>query len=516
MVNIRICSVLVLIMNTTPSLAEPLDAASLGREPGQYSVGFQLLETVDSTRAVTAVPLPRKAYPRPIRTYLWYPANPPDGAQAVRFGRYAELADGDIWPTEIIGELREKLKYSRRVLARSLGSERFDALLRQPFEAVESAQALEGPFPLIVIGQGLYYESPVAFAALAEFLAGQGFVVATCPLAGTNSPIVTVDVRGLETQIRDLEFVIAQARQLPYVSGEKLGLFGFDMGGMAGLVLTMRNADVDAFVSVSTGILYPHSSGIPIASPDYDPMALRVPWLHSVPSSWIRQTEQPDNQSLYDLAHNSDRYLLITEGMGHVDYTGYALIKDRPAMAGYWEAAKPGDIDRYASVVRYISNFYKAYLKDDPDSLAYLSKEPAESKPEIKLHLEHRSAASASITYEEFVQAVIAGHAEDAVEKVRALQKTAPDHVLLNEAYLQRIVLSLSGTWGLNEEVLPVLRLRVALFPNSAEALYLLAEGHIKLEDYPAAIDGYNRLLEQDLGEFERAAISRLEWLLSQ
>ena len=195
----------------------------------------------------------------------------------MRFGRYAELADDDIWPAEITGGLHDKLAFSRRPLARSLGKERFEALLRQPVSAIENASPSERQFPLIVIGQGVYYESPVVFAALAEYLAGRGFVVATSPLVGTNSPIVTVDVTGLETQVRDLELAIAHARLLPYVSPDKLGVFGFDMGGMAGLILTMRNSDVDAFVSMSSGVLYPHPSGIPTASPDYDPAALRSP-----------------------------------------------------------------------------------------------------------------------------------------------------------------------------------------------------------------------------------------------
>jgi hypothetical protein len=162
-----------------------------GLEPSEYSVGFQLLEEQDYSRAVTGGPLPSAAHPRPMRTYLWYPARSSDDTQAMRFGRYAALADEDIWPVEIAGDLRKKLKYSRRALARSLGPEGFDALLQQPVLAIENAEALEGPFPLIVIGQGLYYESPVAFAALGEYLAGRGFVVATCPLRTSRLKFVT-------------------------------------------------------------------------------------------------------------------------------------------------------------------------------------------------------------------------------------------------------------------------------------------------------------------------------------
>jgi hypothetical protein len=516
MVKVIFCSVLLLITGNAPLLAQPGGDTMIGLEPGQFSVGFQLLETDDYSRVVTAGSSPSTTHPRPMRTYLWYPASHSDGAQTMRFGRYAELADGDIWPAKIAGTLSETLKYSRKALARSLGLERFEALLKQPVTAVEKAEPLDGPFPLIVIGQGLYYESPVAFAVLGEFLASQGFVVVTCPLVGTNSPIVMLDVVGLETQVRDLEFAVAQARQLPFVSGTKLGVFGFDMGAMAGLILTMRNADVDAFASVSSGILYPHPSGIPIASPDYDPLAFRVPWLHSVPASWIKESGLSDDKSLFDLARYSERYLLLTQDMGHVDYTGYALVEDRPALAGYWEAAKPGDPDRFVEIARIIANFYAAYLKDDPESLASLLRAPTEAVSGATMTLEHRSATTATITYEEFVQAVINGRAEDAIEEVRALQQTHPDHILLNETYLQRLAISLSATWGLDEEILPVLKFRAELYPSSAEALNLLAEGYVKLGDHPSAIDAYTRLLELDLGDFEHLIQSRLEWLLTQ
>ena len=48
-----------------------------------------------------------------------------------------------------------------------------------------------------------------ADADLAEYLASHGFVVATSPLVGTHSPLVSLDVLDLETQARDMEFVIA-------------------------------------------------------------------------------------------------------------------------------------------------------------------------------------------------------------------------------------------------------------------------------------------------------------------
>ncbi len=482
-------------------------------ELGKYSVGFTLLEANDYSRAVTGGVSPSAAHSRPIRTYLWYPATGYEDSQPMRFGRYAELADDDIWPVEIVGNLHEELKYSRRALARSLGPERFDALLQRPMLAIENADALEGPFPLIVIGQGLYFESPVAFAALAEYLAGRGFVVATCPLVGTNSPLVRIDVQDLETQVRDLEFAIAQARQLSFVSQNKLGVFGFDMGGMAGVILAMRNADVDAFVSVSSGILYQHPSGIPVASPDYDPLALRVPWLHSVPATRMTRPQDAEAKSLFETALYSKRYLLLTEGMGHADYTSYALVEDRPEMGGY-TAAGPATIEGYEAVSKYVFNFFAAVLLQNSKSLAFLSQDPKDSIPGSTMTLEHRSATPSSITNEEFVQAVIAGQAEQAIAEIRALQETESDHILLQETYLQRLAWSLVGTWGLAEQAMPVIKFTAELYPASVNTQWMLAEGHKDVGDYAAAIEAYNRLLEQNPdNDYIK---SQLEWLRSQ
>ncbi len=484
-----------------------------GLEPGEYSVGFQLIEEQDYSRTVTGGTTPSTTHPRPVRTYVWYPARGSNEAQRMRFGRYAALADEDIWPAEIAGNLREELKYSRRALARSLGPESFEALLQQPVFAIENAVALEGPFPLIIIGQGLYFESPVAFAALSEYLAGRGFVVATCPLVGTNSPIVNVDAQGLETEVRDLEFVIAQARRLSFVSPDKLGVFGFDQGKHTGVILAMRNADVDAFVSTGGSILYPPASGSPRASPDYDPLALRVPWLHSMAATRVTQPPDSQDESLFETAVHSERYLLLTEGMGHADYTSYALIEGRNEMQGY-PAATPEALEAHKAVSHYVANFFAAHLKQDAESLACLSQDPEESIPGSTLTLEHRPATPASITYEEFVQAVIAGQADQAIDEVRALRETEPDHVFLKETYLGRLVSSLGGTWGLAEEVMPVIEFWVELYPSSDRAQVVLAQGHIDVGDYPAAIEVYSRLLERFPGN--SFLTSRLEWLRQQ
>jgi len=112
-----------------------------------HAVGFRLLETQDHSRIVTGGSESGDTHPRPIRTYLWYPASTSENAEPMNFGRYAELADDDIWPIEILGGLHDKLGYSQRPLARSLGPELFEELKRKPVAAFEEATPRDGPFP---------------------------------------------------------------------------------------------------------------------------------------------------------------------------------------------------------------------------------------------------------------------------------------------------------------------------------------------------------------------------------
>jgi dienelactone hydrolase len=487
-------------------------ADTFGLDAGEHSVGFRLSEDQDASRAVTGG-VPGATHPRPIRLYLWYPATAERRAQPLRFGRYAALADDDIWPEEIAGDLRAKLKFANGPLARGLSPASFDALLARPTHAVENATAADGRFPLLVIGLGLYYESPVAFAALAEYLAGRGFVVATAPLVGTHTAIVRLDVPDLETQIRDLELVVARARQFAFVDPERLGVMGFDMGGMAGVVLAMRNRDVDAFVSLDSGIQYPQDSGLPRSSPHYDALALRVPWLHAA-----NQADGPPrgdgSTSLFDEAVHSDRYWLRVGALDHADFTSFALVESRGEVPGYWAAVTPARAAAHRVVADYVRHFFAAYLNADAVSTTLLDQALREALPDASMTLEHRPATRAPIGYDELVQKLVGGRTDEAMAALRSLAASAPDDALLTETSLGRLCISLLFSWNLPEQALPLAELSLELYPSSGGAKGLLAETHVALADYPAAIAAYEELLEQFPGEAYFA--TRLEWLRGQ
>jgi pimeloyl-ACP methyl ester carboxylesterase len=415
----------------------------------------------------------------------------------MRFGRYATLADDDIAPADAKGRMRDALQFSHGALARSLDPSIYNALRHRPVLATENAKPAPGKFPLIVIGLGLYYESPITFAAMGEYLAGRGFVVVTTPLVGTNAPLVRIDAEDLETQIRDLEFAVARVRQLPFVDKARLGVLGFDMGGMAGVTLAMRHPDVGAFASLDSGIVYPHDSGLPQASPGYDPLVLSVPWLHAAPLRPCERPQDPNVKSLFDTALHSNRYLLVTEGMSHDAFTSYALIAGRRAMPAYWEEPAPDTAHRYSIVAEYVAKFFAAFLRQDSASVAWLARDPKDLFPDARMTLEHRAAAPPAPGYDNLVRMMLRGDGDAAVEKLRSTDAAGANRIGLDQAHLEWLAFSLVYTWGLAKESVPLLLYTAERYPASVQARAILVDCYVTLENYAAAIEILTKLIEQ-------------------
>jgi dienelactone hydrolase len=484
-----------------------------GLEGGPFEVGFRLVDEIDLARSVRADSTAGATVPRPLRIYLWYPAASATGQAApMTFSRYAALANTDVWPASILGPARERTAFSRRPLARSLSPEDLAGLLALPVAAREGAAAAPGQFPVVVVGQGLYYESPVGQAMLCELLASHGFVVVTTPLVGTDSPLVQLNVIDLETQVRDMEAALARARQEPFASPDALAALGHDMGAMAALVLAMRNPAVDGLVTLDAAVLYGHPSGIPIDSPDYDPARLRVPWLHATQRRFGTRPEDHEGPDLFAEALAADRYLLLTEGLDHSDFTSFALIPNRRSMVAYWPTPAPDAPERYRALCRYIVGFLKASLKADPEARALLTRDPEEVAPGFGFTLEHRAAASSQPTYSDFLNTLLTGDLERARSIASTLAKAEPDGRLLDEAVLKRLGYHLMTSWQLDDEGILVLTLNTELHPESVDARNSLGKGFLLEDNLDAAAPVFRKVLEMDPENAEATLyLSRIE-----
>lgn len=174
----------------------------------------------------------------------------------MRLKDYVDMAVADFFPRKRIQQNQDDSAFWPVQLKKGISKQLSAKILKENTLSSKDAPAAKGPFPLIVLGQGLYYESPLSHFILCEFLASHGYVIATCPLVGSQYRLVNIHARDLETLVRDLEFVLGHAKQRPFADAGKIGVIGYDMGGMTGLLMAMRNPQIKVFLSMDSAVSF--------------------------------------------------------------------------------------------------------------------------------------------------------------------------------------------------------------------------------------------------------------------
>ena len=191
-------------------------------------------------------------------------------------------------------------------------------------------------------------------------------------------------------------------------------------------------------------------------------------------------------------AVHSNRYLLVVDGMGHVDFTTYALITNRRAMTNYWGNPAPDAPARYGVVAEYLDRFFSAFLRRDADGVLFLSGDPTQRFPEHKVTLDHHAATPPSIGFDELVQAIVGGEAERATAELRAAA-AAGLNPSVDEIHLQRLAISVLYTWGLAKEGLPLVQYLAEQCPSSNTAQGMLRRATSWSRTTSAAIEVLNK-----------------------
>ena len=182
-------------------------------------------------------------------------------------------------------------------------------------------------------GAGSSFEDNSVFC---EYLASHGFVVLGSAFQrGDGTSLGTGPVEG---SARDLEFLIAQARKLPGVDWEHIGLVGHSLGAQSALYYrSQANSPVDAVVSLDTTQDY---RGLSDTSWEY----FTTPVLKNAENFTCPLLMVADSHAFFELAdalHASRRYYLTLRGMGHNDYISQGTDRPGDAAEGQRREANP-------------------------------------------------------------------------------------------------------------------------------------------------------------------------------
>ena len=472
--------------------------------PGPYQVGFRLINTLDHSRTYwpktdfdgrpTTTPSSR-----PVQIWMWYPARAASNVGYMPYRDYIYLAAG---ATD-----KEKEEAKRKFMAAPLAAGAYrsgiDALMRTRTAVLAGARPAAGSFPLVVLGQGIGFESPITHTIICEYLASHGYIVATCPLLGFSSLPAGNDLVSLETEVRDMEYVIGYMQSVGGVDNRRLAVAGFDLGGMAALLLQMRNTNVGALSTYGSGIDAQHNTAVLRQSSFFDPSRLTVPLLHmTVPKARLEGFGVQRDNALFEMTSHPDMYRLEFSSLDHSSFTSLGMIstKDVPNLVAE-EGGTAASAERrlgYESACRYMLNFFDAYIKGVTRALGYLRAEPSSNGvPKEQLTIEARPAAHQRPTEQQFVRMILDDGIGKAVEAYRRLKQTEPDYIPFKESTLYNLAYRMRLDGNL-VDLIETLRLNVEAHPASSKGYEVLGRAYMLHGDKELAIRSYRRAIEID------------------
>ncbi len=360
----------------------------------EYLVGFQNKIIYDQTRPAIFNSLLNDAQEknnsqRAMSMAIWYPASKTKAKSQIFFKDYITnilpyrsdkdeednfIAGFDVWLQDAtyFGAKADELK---RLVKR---------LATFPTMAHWNATPADGQFPIIV------FPSQIPnISIMAEFLASHGFVVIASTLQGTAEAQFDVSAKGLQTAARDILFLIAEAKNLPFADKDSVGVMGLGIIASGALLASMQQPSIQAYISLEGGITTQFEDDLLKDSPFFDIVEMNIPMMiiHA-PHTAVKP--EMINQYKY-----SDRQFLFFPKMKEFYFYNFGLFeKYQTDILG----KAPGDTyNGFKWASYYVKNFFSTWLKNDdfsktllednleqnniPDNLIELSFKPGLTTP---------------------------------------------------------------------------------------------------------------------------------------
>ena len=478
---------------------------------GEYDVGFKHYTMIDSTRTYQIHNEYNNQFiSRPIPISIWYPAkNENSNSRQLTVLDYLEvLKEEEEWinlPNEFL------LDWFRYLW----NTPQNNAHLSERVTAFSDAIFLEGKFPVIVYAAS-YQASSIENFALFEYLASNGFVVISSPSRGTDTRwLEGATTKEMETQSRDVEFLLKEIHKYKYIDFDRIALMGFSFSGQSNAITVMKNKNISALVSLDGAERYNYP--VLEKSPYFDLDRLNIPYIHFAQKDIPEEVLTSEKMSaelnykfqLYDSLKYSNVYSYKFHDLTHSYFSSFGVL-----FANRDKRQDKSDAEIMASyklLSEHTLQFLNATLKNEENAKEFIENSPDKNGiSETLISKKMKKSLETEFDYKDFND--LALH-QDYQDLIPLYEKTVAKHsnLQLNEGMLNMLGLRLSFNPSMKEQGINVLLLALHIYPKSANLHDSLAEAYLYKKDFKNAISSFKKSLE--LNPENQNAINKLKQL---
>lgn len=477
---------------------------------GGYKAGFVHYKTFDSSRTYNRIyDWTDNFISRPIPVSIWYPSDENvSNIEPLIVADYMKiLKEEEEWEHLPDEQILNWFYYSN--------TQSNQNHLKEPTIAYPEIKPANGKFPVIVYAPS-YQASSIENFALCEFLASYGYVVISSPSRGTeNRYFEGGTAKDMETQARDIEFLIQEINQYPYADQNKIATMGFSFGGLSNVLAQIRNDKINAIVSLDGSIKYQYKTFK--KSPFDNIEKVNVPFIHfsqkEIPKEVLIQDKIDSSLNtefeFYDNLKYSEAYHFQFHNMTHSYFSTLGVLFQTRDKRQDKSDAKIMESYRWMSI--YTLNSLNAYLKNDSLGLEFLRRETEENTDKIGLISKTtKQAVDQKFTFQDFNDLASEQDYNDLENLYDSLINQYPP-LEIPEGNLNNLGLQLVFNPQKSQMGISVFLLATTIYPESANLWDSLAEGYLFTGDKKKAIQNFEKSLE--LNPQNKNATNRLKEL---
>jgi len=482
----------------------------LSLDNGKYSVGFQHYLAVDSTRTYKRIfDWNNKVIPRQIPVSIWYPSvdDPSKNAQLAIIDYMEILKEEEEWEHLPNEQILNWFYYQN--------TPENQAHLNEKSTAYLHASTTSEKFPIIIYAPS-YQASSIENFALCEFLASHGYVIISSPSRGTETRFLEGGTeKDMETQARDLEFLLKEVGGRQDVDPNKIATMGFSFGGLSNVLFQMRNSSIKAIVSLDGSIKYQYST---LQESPYSAIEkVNVPFIHMAQKDIPKEVMIADNIDttlnqnfdFYSDLVNSRAYSLKFHNLTHSYFSTLGvLFGERDPRQ---DRSDSKIMESYKWMAFYTLNFFDAFLKNDREALNFLDGQPQNNGLPVGLvSKKFKMPDEKEFSFEDFNEMASEQNYNNLDNLYDAILNQHPSFKLeegkLNNLGLQLVFNPETSDYGIS-----VLLLATKIYSESANLFDSLAEAYLSIGNNKMAIQNFEKSLA--LNPQNQNAINRLEEL---